>query len=109
MQQGMGEEQESDEDQDTQRKHAHASDMFALGVTFYQLMSFDMITSVTGLIMKYLGDEKKLFGQLKEKIMKNCADNNIVYEDSFIDLIFSMLKRDPDERATAEAILEKLE
>lgn len=107
MQQGMSEEHE-EEDQETLRKHAHASDMFALGVTFYQLISLDMVTSVTGLIMKFMGDEKKLFAALREKIAKNCSDNSISYDDKLIDLIFEMLRRDPDERLTAQQVLDAL-
>ncbi|EFC39115.1 predicted protein [Naegleria gruberi] len=113
MQQGMSEEEQDDQDdqndQETLRKHAHASDIFALGVTFYQLMSLDMNTSITGLVMKFMGDEKKLFTTLREKIAKNSSENNIQYDENFINLILNMVKRDPDERLNAEQVLEKLD
>ena len=109
-QQGMSEDQDNEEfDQETIRKHAHASDMFALGVTFYQLISLDMVTSITGLMIKFMFDEKKLINVLQEKINKNCSDNNVQYEDNLIKVIFGMLKRDPDERLTADQVIEILQ
>jgi len=71
-----------------------ASDIFALGVTLYQLITQDMTTSLANLVVS-MQDNFSNFIKLKIKEKGN-------YSEDLVDVIISMLKKNPQDRITAE-------
>ncbi|KAG2392842.1 hypothetical protein C9374_009419 [Naegleria lovaniensis] len=77
-----------------------ASDVFALGVTIYQLMSFDMTTVWSTNILNT--NYKSLQQFIRDR------SQSPTYSDFLLDLIISMLKFTPSERITVSQILERI-
>ncbi|KAG2379474.1 hypothetical protein C9374_006591 [Naegleria lovaniensis] len=79
-----------------------ASDMFALGVTLYQLMSLEKhVVSWSSLLMAHNINPNFIQQQIKVN-MKG------IYSDSLVKIVESMLKFLPEQRITVSKILQKL-
>ena len=75
-----------------------ASDMFALGVSMYQLATFDMVTSLATLVTSQDEEDFKKF--ISKKILERGN-----FSTDFIDLVYSMLRRNPKDRISAEMVV----
>ena len=73
--------------------------MFALGVTIYQLISFDLVTSWSTLVMNSRDDVIHQF------ITSHMKSN---YSDLLVQLIKSMVRFQCDDRINVSQVLEKL-
>ncbi|EFC35774.1 predicted protein [Naegleria gruberi] len=81
-----------------------SADIFALGVTCYQLLTFDTVTMINGLIMKY-GNEEKVMNHLRSSIIKN---QHYPYSTGLVELVISMLRLNTADRITLDEILDRL-
>ncbi|KAF0980407.1 hypothetical protein FDP41_013621 [Naegleria fowleri] len=82
-----------------------AADIYAFGVTCYQMMTHDHVTMINGLLMKY-GSEEKAMQQIRSQIKKL---QPVEYSDQLIDLVLRMLKFNGHERITSSEIVELIQ
>ena len=86
--------------QPTDRKcFSFASDVFALGVTIYQLASSDMVTNLA--TVASISNNN-----LKDFIRKKVPQQ---FSNEFLDILCEMLNPNPNERITTDKIIEKLD
>lgn len=77
------------------------SDIYSLGLTMFNLMTFDF----------FFSKENDSYDPIKERKRSNVQIDNKIYSDELIELINNMLKEEPNERPTANEallILEKI-
>ncbi|KAG2391971.1 hypothetical protein C9374_013456 [Naegleria lovaniensis] len=82
-----------------------AADIYAFGITCYQMMTHDNVTMINGLLIKY-GSEEKVMQQIRSQIKKH---QPVEYSDQLIDLVLRMLQFNGHERITSYEIVELIQ
>ncbi|KAL9658099.1 hypothetical protein ABK040_013012 [Willaertia magna] len=86
-----------------QLPYSHLTDIFALGVTVYRLMSFDMVTDIGQLYLYFSENELKM--KLVENIKKV---NGNIYSDKVINVLLQMLEKDPTKRISSDKAMKEV-
>ena len=80
----------------TGQKYSFPSDIFSMGVSFFQLMTGETFNNI-GVASRMLGEtEEQVMNSLREQLSKNQ-----LYHEPLINFILSMLRKDPQKRPTA--------
>ncbi|KAF0981240.1 hypothetical protein FDP41_013028 [Naegleria fowleri] len=84
------------------QRFSAASDMFALGVSLYQLMTLDTVTGLAHVVRSGM-DMKQL---VTTQLQKQKVDSQ--YSNDWIELVVSMLVLDPKQRISSREVKKKL-
>ncbi|KAL9652235.1 hypothetical protein ABK040_011895 [Willaertia magna] len=81
--------------------YSPASDMFAFGVSLYRLITNDMTTDIAQLY-DYLTEDN-----VKDRLFERMKKNELI-SNKYLEIIWRMIKKDPNERITSSQVIEEL-
>ena len=80
--------------------YSYNTDIFSLGISIYQIMTNDLATSISNLLM---GNQAENAIKILKNQMKESA--HCEYSDELIEIVLKMLEKDANQRPSASQLL----